>query len=905
MHSNLNQKNIVFIESNTTGTGRKFLLAAKDHGLTPIFITSNPDKYSFLKEELIQPVVLNTDSTEDVYQYLKNINNLQAIFSTSEYYIGSAARLAKDFGLLSNSSEAINLCRNKYLLAETLRKYNIYCPETIKIDFADQINSIKNNLCFPVVVKPAKGSGSVGVKLCFNKQEVFDQAKLLFNDQNLESDCVVIQEYIAGEEYSVETLSFDKQINIIGITKKYLGDPPFFLEVGHDFPAQLSKEMSRKIEELIVNSFNKLDLLFGPAHTEIKITNNTPYIIEINPRLAGGMIPEIIKQATGIDLITQTINLLIGEAVNLNKKHQKFAAIRFIIPKNDGTIKSIKFKNDDIKHQLVDFKFNENINDVVTLRGDFRDRLGYIIVKADTLYVCQQLASRSIGAVLLEIAAKEITKEQSINTGRLKAVLLPAIQEIINKDNIVDDTIRELEILSDIDEAHIVMLLITNNMDSNTAKLLLQEITTLKAENFDSIKHNNAPRGIYLLYENYLIQKLGIDIAGDVHIARSRNDINAAKFKLNLREQFIEIYQRIWQLRSILVNLSKLHLKTSMPIYSQYQTALPGTFGHYLLGIEAGLTREQSALQSIYTDLKVSPLGAGAGGGTSFAINPEITAKLLGFSSCASNSLDAVASRDSSLRFLSVLCSCSMLLSRFVEDLQLWSTNEFKLIEFPDYLCGGSSMMPQKKNPYLLEKIKGILLSMPANYTTCLLTMYKVPFGNSYEISAESLKPIRKAYDEFIVIIDLLSIIIKNINIKDLNIRKNQLDNLTTATYITDLLVRNKCCSFREAHHKIGSIIRDALDSGIEPNSAIYAFCDSIINKLDLDPLNIALNVEYGGGPGLNSTSKQYYQAIDRLNEHGIWLNNKKIKLSNCYLYRKNKIKEIIKQSELALLKLI
>ena len=894
MHSNFKQKNIAFIESNTTGTGRKFLLAAKDHGLTPIFITSNPGKYSFLAEELIQPIVLNTNSNQDVYQYLKNISNLQAIFSTSEYYIGSASSLARDLGLLYNSPEAINLCRNKYLLAGKLRQYNINCPKTIKIDSAEQINSIENNFCFPVVVKPVKGSGSVGVKLCFNKQEVFAHAKLLFNDDNLESRCVVIQEYIAGEEYSVETLSFNQQINIIGITKKYLGEPPFFLEVGHDFPAQLSKDLTKKIEELVSNSCHKLGLLCGPAHTEIKIKNDIPYIIEINPRLAGGMIPEIINQATGIDLITQTINLLIGEKVNLTKKNQQFSAIRFIVPKNNGTIKSIKLNHDKHKYQLVDFKINKHINDVVVLRGDFRDRLGHIIVKADTLYACQQLAERSIGSVLLEIEPNQIITEQNINTGRLKDVLLPEIQELINKNNIVDDTIKELEILADIDEAHIMMLLITNNIDSNKAKMLLQEITTLKTDNFDPVKNNNAPRGIYLLYENYLIQKLGINVAGDVHIARSRNDINATKFKLNLRERFIHIYQKVWQLRSILVNLSKSHVKTSIPIYSQYQTALPGTLGHYLLGIEAGLTREQSALQAIYTDLEISPLGAGAGGGTSFAINPEITAKFLGFSSCASNSLDAVASRDVSLRMLSILCSCSMLLSRFVEDLQLWSTNEFKLIEFPDYLCGGSSMMPQKKNPYLLEKIKGMLLSMPANYTTCLLIMYKVPFGNSYEISTESLKPINKAYDDFIIIINLLSIIIKNINIKHEHIKKNQLENLTTATYITDLLVRNKYCSFREAHHKIGSIIRDALDAGIDPHAAIYAFCDPIINKLDLDPLNVALQIEYGGGPGFNSTSNQYYRAIDRLNKHGVWLTNKKRELANCYLYRKNKIKEII-----------
>ncbi len=896
MANELNQGYIAFIESNTTGTGRLFLEKSRLKGLQPLFITNNPNKYSFLTEELIQPIILDTDSEEELFNQLKDLKNLKAIFSTSEYYIETAYKLANQLGLPANTPEAIKLCRNKGLLAKTLSKHGIISPKTFIVNSINKINDAicQINFNFPVIVKPAEGSGSIGVRLCYNKEETRKHVKFLFEEKIRETGSILIQEYIEGDEYSVETLGFNNKIKIIGITKKYLGSPPYFLEVGHDFPISLSKEVNKRIEELIFKSFKVLGLIFGPAHTEIRIKNNIPYIIEINPRLAGGMIPELIRQAKGIDLIEATIDLVTGKKVNINEEKNNFASIRFIIPKKNGFLKSIQFSNDNIKNSTVVFQINKDLNDFLTLKGDFRDRIGYVIVKENTLSNCQKLAKKVIDAILVEIVDDIEETQTNMDVGRLKTTLLPEIQAILNRKVSIDDKIKELKLLTDIDEAHIVMLFQTKNISKTQAKSLLWQIKTLKTENFDDIKNNNAARGLYLLYENYLIQKLGIDIAGVAHTARSRNDINATLFKLNLREQFFNIYQKLWNLRSTLINQAKLNLKTSIPIYSQYQTALPGTLAHYLLGIENVLAREQITLQSLYFDIETCPLGAGAGGGTSITIDQSITSKLLGFLSYNTNSLDAVASRDSALRILSTLCSCSTILSRIAEDLQLWSTNEFKFIDFPDILSGGSSMMPQKKNPYLLEKIKGRLTSILGYYITLASTMYKVPFGNSVEISTESLNPINNAHDDFIIVIDLLNIIIKYIKINEVITKKNQLENLTIATYITDLLVKNKICNFREAHHIVGKAIRNALDSGIDPLEKISEIARSNITNLDLDPLNIALNTEYGGGPGIKSTTCQYYQAITRLNEHGVWLNNKKNKIAHAELERKNTINEII-----------
>jgi len=878
MKTKIEQKHIAFIESNTTGTGQLFIETARDKGFNPVFITANPNKYSYLSKILIQPVILDTKDNDVLLAFLQTIPNLKGVFSSSEYYIESAYSLAKSLGLPANSPEVIRACRNKDMLADILSRNHINCPRTLFVESAEALIKALDNskINFPLIVKPSKGTGSIGVRLCYNKDEVLEyvrsQFTKTFNNTGQDFGKILIQEYIDGDEYSVETVGTNHEIKIIGITKKYLSAPPYFVETGHDFPASLDTGLQQKIHEIIHASFKALQLMFGPAHTEVRIKEGIPYIIEINPRLAGGMIPKIVKTATGIDLIDATIDLVTGNTPRLVNKFDQYSAIRFFIPKSGGHLKSVNF-NYRVANNLVEFRVNKKQDDELLLQGDYRDRIGHFVVKQHSSAACQQLADELLASASIEVEPNTQNSVNNMNdTGRLKSSLRPEAQKLIYKKNLPNKKLQELKLLAKIDEAHIIMLHETKLINKVHAVSLLKEIDNLKTTKFISVIHQPSPRGIYLSYENHFIQTLGADIGGMSHIGRSRNDINATMFKLKLKDDFYQLYHNLWHLRSILASQAKINLNTPLPIYSQYQTALPGTLAHYYLGLENALARDQQALKAIYSDINCCPLGAGAGGGTTLPISQAITAKLLGFSSYNTNSLDAVASRDAGARVLAALGICAMTLSRFTEDLQLWSTNEFKFVDFPDDLVGGSSMMPQKKNPYLLEKIKGELASLLGYYVTALHTMFKVPFGNSVEVSTEAIKLLDNAFNSFNTAVSLLVIIVQAIIINEENIKANQLNNLTGATYLTDVLLQNNEYSFREAHHLIGKKIRHAIDHSLNPFSELLTISEHI-KPDDLDPLTIALKMEYGGGAGIKVVTSQYFDAVKRLTTDGDWLN--------------------------------
>lgn len=864
-NSQLVAESIVFIESNTTGTGHLFLKKAIEKNYRIIFITADPEKYPFLATELIQPVILNTLDEGKMYDYLSNIAGLAGIFSTSEYYIEIAAVLAQKFNFPSNTPESIKTCRNKDLLAQRLQENQLNCPKTVIIYSLEEAKN-NNNVQFPVIVKPAKGSGSIGVKLCVNHNEYLDHIAYQLNECC--EKAVLVQEYIMGEEYSVESLGIHHRIEIIGITQKHLGELPYFLETGHDFPAKLSASLTQKIHQLVTHALEKTGLIFGPSHSELRVKNGEPYMIEINPRLAGGMIPQIIKEATNIDLIDITIDLIVGKNnTKIPEKLKQYASIRFIIPSISGQLITVEWPQEK-PDELVDIHITRPMNEVITLQGDFRDRIGFIIACADCLEKAQTITDQFMRSIRVH---SQPIQNLLNNTGRLKETLLQEAQELL--EPISDNThnrVEEFRYLTDIDEAHLLMLHKQAIISTDTLKALLEKIQALRAEKFVTLNNKPAPRGLYLLYENELIHALGIDIAGRTHIARSRNDINATVCQLKLRAVYFNIYAALWRLRSTLTNQAQLHAKTLFPLYSQYQTALPGTLGYYFLAIFSALSRDQHTLQSLFSALDVCPLGAGAGGGTSFPIDSNYTATLLGFSRAAFNALDAVASRDMVLRLLSLMVIIGMTLSRLTEDMQLWSTNEFRLIDFPDSLTGGSSMMPQKKNPYLLEKIKGRLSALLGCFTIATMAMYKVPFGNSVEVGTEAIQTFFSTTENFINTLSLINLLIKNMIIMEENSQKILAQHLTMATYSVEKLVQDKDISFREAHHVVGEKIREALDNQQDALQAIQA----LVGNRDIDPQSAVFNMQYGGG--LGSVKKQYESAVNQLNRDAQWLRERK-----------------------------
>ena len=248
-----------------------------------------------------------------------------------------------------------------------------------------------------------------------------------------------------------------------------------------------------------------------------------------------------------------------------------------------------------------------------------------------------------------------------------------------------------------------------------------------------------------------------------------------------------------------------------------------------------------------------------------------MTTRLLGFSSASRNALDAVASRDLALRLLSALAVTGVTLSRLAKDFQLWSTREFAFLELPDELSGSSSMMPQKKNPYLLEMVQGKALAPLGALTRSVATMAKVPFSNSVEVGTEALKGLEEASQEIREACTLLSLIAEAAQPAPEQMRKSAEEGLVMATCIADLLVKEQGHTFREAHFKVGETITTALENGEEPQAAIYALVPGG-NLAGETLLRWVDHFVYGGGPGRTSTVQALVAASQRLNHDGGWL---------------------------------
>ncbi len=873
----LAKEKIVFIESNTTGTGELFLKCAIQKGYQVLFLTSSEALYPFLEKLLIYPILINTKDIKEIENRLSHEKNIIGVLSTSDFFVEIAANIALILGLHSVSINSIRNCRNKKTLSEFLINNNIAAPITLSAASIEQAKLLDLKLNYPVIVKPNFGSGSRGVRLCQDKKAYVDYIKTY----QFTEDELLIQPYISGDEYSVEAIGLNDKIEIIGITKKYLGNLPYFVEIGHDFPAQLTQSTTNTIVQTVKKALKAVGLTFGPSHTEIRINNDIPYVIEINPRLAGGMIPCMIEAATGWNLISTIIDLYVTKNITIPLLNKDYASIRFIMPKMEGYLASVNISFNLNDPRIYKFNLSKKVGDFIVLSGDFKDRIGFVITCDSDFTTCNSLAQEAVHSISLDIAQEK--PANSNENERLDSVLRNDALFIINKYKSFSPH-DEIVQLHDINEAHLIMLVKKKIISPKTAGKILGEMKHIKENNFENILEKKNPRGIYLGYENYLIKKLGLNVGGMLHIGRSRNDINATTFHLILRKYYWTVYNAIWRLRYTLILRAQESVSLVFPIYSQYQTALPGTFAHYLLGVGEALFRDQDSLKYIYKFLMQCPLGACAGAGTSFNIEPEITSKLLGFDTNYVNSLDAVASRDLVLRFLACLCGISMNVSRIAEDIQLWTTNEYCIAELPDNLCGGSSMMPQKRNPYILEKIKGISAGLIGCFVSALTVMFKVPFGNSIEINSESIKDIDYAAELIVDSADLLSIVLQEIKLIPQNIEKTINENLTYSFIIAEDMVRNNSYSFRDAHHVIAKAIRESKLANISPS-------DTLLNTLnastlsEVNPICWTRLLEYGYGPGENSIKNALVQASSQLNKDGQWLQkresaiDKKVKL--------------------------
>ena len=256
-------------------------------------------------------------------------------------------------------------------------------------------------------------------------------------------------------------------------------------------------------------------------------------------------------------------------------------------------------------------------------------------------------------------------------------------------------------------QAHVLMLLECQIIKRGDAQKILTSLENLKKSGFlDAYTDKNdddAVEDIHELVESLVIKEAGMESGGRMHTARSRNDQVSLDIRMKIRDDINTICDKLLDTAEAFVSVAQVHSKTIMPLYTHLQQAQAGVFSHWLLAHTDAILRDYERLYSAFERVNQSPLGAGPVGGTSLSIDRDVTSKMLGFDGIVENSLDATSTRDFALEYVAAASIMMVNLSRICEDLVVWSTSEFGFVELADEFASPSSVMPQKKNPDILE----------------------------------------------------------------------------------------------------------------------------------------------------------------------------------------------------------
>lgn len=316
---------------------------------------------------------------------------------------------------------------------------------------------------------------------------------------------------------------------------------------------------------------------------------------------------------------------------------------------------------------------------------------------------------------------------------------------------------------------------------------------------------------IHMNVETLLIERIG-DVGKRLHTGRSRNDQVALDIRMYLKEETIEIDAMLRTLLGTLLDLAEQHADTILPGYTHLQKAQPVTLGHHFMAYFEMFLRDVGRLRDAYGRMNVLPLGSGALAGTTYPLDRESVARELGFADVTHNSLDGVSDRDFIVELSAALSLCMMHLSRFCEELVLWSSHEFSFIEMDDAFSTGSSIMPQKKNPDVAELIRGKTGRVYGDLLSILTVMKALPLAYNKDMQ-EDKECVFDAVDTVKLCVPVFTNMLRTMTVKKDAMLRGAKGGFTNATDVADYLVK-KGVPFRESHAVVGRMVAAALNKG-------------------------------------------------------------------------------------------
>jgi argininosuccinate lyase len=387
-----------------------------------------------------------------------------------------------------------------------------------------------------------------------------------------------------------------------------------------------------------------------------------------------------------------------------------------------------------------------------------------------------------------------------------------AIMEEINASIGFDQRLYRQDIAGSI--AHATMLAEAGILTHEDRDAIVNGLNAVLAE-IESQKFNfsRALEDIHMNVESRLRELIG-DAAGRLHTARSRNDQVATDFRLYVRDAIDTLLAQVKTLQLALVERADAEAETIMPGFTHLQSAQPVTFGHHLLAYVEMLGRDAGRLEDARKRLNESPLGSAALAGTPYPIDREMTAKALGFDRPTANSLDAVSDRDFILETLSAGAIMAMHLSRFAEELVIWSSAQFNFIRLSDKFTTGSSIMPQKRNPDAAELVRAKVGRIIGALTSLLVVMKGLPLAYSKDMQ-EDKEVAFDALDALSLSLAAMTGMVQDLEVNRERMRQAASMGFSTATDVADWLVRQANIPFRDAHEITGHIVKLAEEKGI------------------------------------------------------------------------------------------
>ena len=401
--------------------------------------------------------------------------------------------------------------------------------------------------------------------------------------------------------------------------------------------------------------------------------------------------------------------------------------------------------------------------------------------------------------------------------------------------------------------AHATMLGKQGIIDKGESEKIVASLKEIAAElESGKLSIDMTAEDIHTFVEGELTRRIG-DSGKRLHTARSRNDQVALDLRLYLLDESEKLEQSITDLIRVIVNKARENYDAVMPGYTHLQRAQPITFGHHLMAYASMLMRDLDRLSDCKKRMAVSPLGSGALAGTTYPLDREYVAGLLGLSGVSDNSLDGVSDRDYVLELLSVLSIVMVHLSRFAEEIIMWCSWEFKFIELDDAFSTGSSIMPQKKNPDIAELVRGKSGRVFGDLMTLLTVMKGIPLAYNKDMQ-EDKEAVFDAVDTVLMCVDTLTPMLDTAKVLKDNMRNAAAKGFINATDCADYLVY-KGLPFRDAYKATGELVALCIDKGLtletlpiaEYKKVCDIFDDDVYDAIDLD--NCVKKRTVKGGP--------------------------------------------------------